>query len=69
MDKTKIKIINMIKSLATNDIIQTALWIGLSRAVAAVAAYLLTVPEMSDYGWLINFVAYAAKKVYDRFKK
>jgi hypothetical protein len=58
-----------IKTFFEDDRVQTALWIGLSQAIASVCAYLLSVPELAQYAGIINFVAYAIKSTNDRKQK
>ena len=60
--------VEKIKSFLNDDRVQTALWIGLSQAIASICAYLLSVPELSQYAGVINFIAYAVKSTNDRRK-
>ena len=46
----------------TPDWLKTGLWIGFSQAVASILAYLVNVPELTQYAGLINFLAYAFKE-------
>jgi hypothetical protein len=66
--KLQRKKMDKIKSFLNDDRVQTALWIGLSQAVASVAAYLLTVPELAQYAGVINFIAYLIKSTNDKRK-
>jgi len=57
-----------VKQILKDDRVQTALWIGLSQAVASIAAFLLTLPELAQYAGVINFVVYAVKSTNDKRK-
>lgn len=57
-----------IRAILKDDRVQTALWIGLSQAVASICAYLLKLPELADYAQVINLVAYIFKSTNDRRK-
>ena len=57
-----------VKNFFQDDRVQTALWIGLSQAIASVCSYLLEIPELAQYAGVINFVAYAVKSTNDRRK-
>jgi len=63
------KVKNFILAFLKDDRVETALWIGLSQAVASIAAYLLTVPELASYAGVINAVAYIVKSTNDKRKK
>ena len=57
-----------VKNFFQDDRVQTAMWIGLSQAIASVCSYLLEIPELTQYAGVINFVAYAVKSTNDRRK-
>lgn len=58
-----------INAVLSDDIFQTALWIGGSAAITAVCSYLLQRPELAAYYGVINFVLYAVKSANDRRQK
>jgi hypothetical protein len=53
-------------ALLQDDIVQTALWIGVSAAITAIGSFLLDKPELAPYYGVINFVLYALKKANER---
>jgi fluoride ion exporter CrcB/FEX len=55
-----------IKNVLSDDIVKTALWIGLSAGLTSLCSFLLERPELVAYYGVINFVLYALKSLNDR---
>jgi hypothetical protein len=58
-----------VKAFFSENIVQTALWIGGSAAITAVCAFLLQKPELVAWYGVLNFVVYAVKDLNDKRKK